>query len=149
MGIYTSQIVWKEILLNRLLLGWPALCSLHTQSSRTLCSFKDCGLLGSGGNDNPLQYSCLENSMDRGAWLATVHWVSNAIRPSHPLPPPSLFAFNLSQHQGLFQWIGFLHQVGPQYWSFSISPSGEYSGPISFRIDWFELAVQGTLKSLL
>ena len=40
----------------------------------------------------------------------------------------------------------------PKYWSFnfSISPSNEYSGPISFRIDWFELlAVQGTLKSLL
>ena len=38
----------------------------------------------------------------------------------------------------------------PKYWSFSISPSDEYSGFISFRIDWFDLlAVQGTLKSLL
>ena len=38
----------------------------------------------------------------------------------------------------------------PKYWSFSISPSDEYSGLISFRIDWFDLlAVQGTLKSLL
>ena len=38
----------------------------------------------------------------------------------------------------------------PKYWSFSISPSNEYSGLISFRIDWFHLlAVQGTLKSLL
>ena len=39
----------------------------------------------------------------------------------------------------------------PKYWSFSfnISPSSEYSGLISFRIDWFNLAVQGTLKSLL
>ena len=38
----------------------------------------------------------------------------------------------------------------PKYWSFSISPSSEYSGLISFRIDWFDLlAVQGTLKSLL
>ena len=38
----------------------------------------------------------------------------------------------------------------PKYWSFSISPSNEYSGLISFRIDWFDLlAVQGTLKSLL
>ena len=38
----------------------------------------------------------------------------------------------------------------PKYWSFSFSPSNEYSGLISFRIDWFELlAVQGTLKSLL
>ena len=38
----------------------------------------------------------------------------------------------------------------PRYWSFSISPSSEYSGVISFRMDWFDLlAVQGTLKSLL
>ena len=37
----------------------------------------------------------------------------------------------------------------PKYWSFSINPSNEYSGLISFRIDWFDLAVHGTLKSLL
>ena len=44
----------------------------------------------------------------------------------------------------------FLHIRWPKYWSFSISPSNEYSGLISFRIDWFDLlAVQGTLKSLL
>ena len=46
----------------------------------------------------------------------------------------------------------FFASVGPKYWhfSFSISPSSEYSGLISFRIDWFDLlAVQGTLKSLL
>ena len=40
-----------------------------------------------------------------------VHWVGDAIQPSHPLPPPSPFAFNLSQHQDLFQWVGHLHQV--------------------------------------
>ena len=58
--------------------------------------------------------------------------------------------FNLSQHQGLFQWFSSLYQW-PKYWSFSfsISPSNEYSGLISFRIDWLDLAVQGTLKSLL
>ena len=57
-------------------------------------------------------------------------------------------AFSLSQHQGLFQRTGYLHK----YWSFSssISPSNEYSGLISFKINWFDLlAVQGTLKSLL
>ena len=43
-----------------------------------------------------------------------------------------------------------LHITWPKYWNFSISPSNEYSGLISFRIDWFDLlAVQGTLKSLL
>ena len=76
-----------------------------------------------------------------------VHWVSDAIQPSHPLPP-SPFALNLFQHQGLFQWDGFLHRW-PKYWSSSISPSNKYSMLISFRIDWFDLAVQGTLKSLL
>ena len=77
-----------------------------------------------------------------------VYWVSNALQPSHPLSPPSPLALNLSQHQGLFQWVGSLHQV-PKYWSFSISPSNEHSRLISFRIDWFDLlAVQGTLKSL-
>ena len=40
-----------------------------------------------------------------------VHPVSDAIQPSHPLSPPSPFALNLSQHQGLFQWVGSLHQV--------------------------------------
>ena len=76
-----------------------------------------------------------------------VHLVDDSIQPSHPLSPPSP-ALNLSQHQGLFQRVGSLHQ----YWSFSfsVSPSNEYSGLISFRIDWFDLlAVQRTFKSLL
>ena len=64
---------------------------------------------------------------------------------------PSLPALNLSQHQGLFS-ESTLCIEWPKYWSFSfsISPSNEYSGLISFRIDWLDLlAVQGTLKSLL
>ena len=40
-----------------------------------------------------------------------VHWVSDAIQPSHPLSTPSPSAFNLSQHQGLFQWVSSSHQV--------------------------------------
>ena len=77
-----------------------------------------------------------------------VYWVSNALQPSHPLSPPSPLALNLSQHQGLFQWVGTLHQV-PKYWSFSISSSNERSRLTSFRIDWLDLlADQGTLKSL-
>ena len=58
---------------------------------------------------------------------------------------------NLSQHQSPFQWV-ILHIRWPKYWSFSfsISPSSEYSGLISFRTDWLDLlVVQGTLKSLL
>ena len=71
--------------------------------------------------------------------------ISSSVAPS---PPPPL---NLAQHQGLFPWVGPSHQ-GPKDWNFSlsISPSNEYSGLISFGIDWFDLlAVQGTLKSLL
>ena len=76
-----------------------------------------------------------------------VHWVGDAIQPSHPLSPPSPPAFNLSQHQGLFQ-ESVLRIKWPKYWSFSISPSNEYSGLISFRMDWFDLpVVQKTLKS--
>ena len=66
--------------------------------------------------------------------------LSNYLISCHPLYP---FAFNLSQHQSLFQRVGSSHQV-PKYWSFSISSSSEYSGLISFRIHWFDLlAVQG------
>ena len=80
-----------------------------------------------------------------------VHWVGDAIQPSHPLSSPSPLAFSLSQHQGLFQWVSSLHQVAKvldfqlQHQSFRW-----ISGLISFRIDWFDLlAVQWTLKSLL
>ena len=85
-----------------------------------------------------------------------VQWVSDAstiseIQPSHPLLSPSTPAFNLSQHQGLFNESVLLIRW-PKYWSFSfnISPSNEHSGLISFRMDWLDLlAVQGTPKSLL
>ena len=80
-----------------------------------------------------------------------VHWVGDAVQPSHLLLSPSPPTFDLSQHQGLFQWVSSSHQVA-KYWSFSfsISPSNEYSGLISFRMDWLDLlAVQGTLKSLI
>ena len=78
-----------------------------------------------------------------------VHWVDGAIHPSHPLSPPSFPALNLSQHQGLFQWVGTLHQVAKvlelQHQSFQW-----ILGLISFKIHWFDIiAVQGTLKSLL
>ena len=79
------------------------------------------------------------------------HQVADAIQPSHPLRFPSPPAFDLSQHQGLSS-DSVLCIRWPKYWSFSfnISPSNEYSGLISFRIDWFDLlALQGTLKSLL
>ena len=81
-----------------------------------------------------------------------VHQVG-VCHPSYPLSSPSLPAFSLSQHQvWVFSKESVLHIRWPKYWNFtfSISPSNEYSGLISFRMDWFDLlAVQGTLKSLL
>ena len=79
------------------------------------------------------------------------HWVGDVIQPSHPLSSPSPPTFNLSQHKGLFKWVSSLHQV-TKVLEFQLqhSPSGEYSGLISFRMGCLDLlAVQGTLKSLL
>ena len=80
-----------------------------------------------------------------------VHWVGDAIQPSCPLSPPSPPALNLSQHQGLFQWVSSLHQVAnvlelqlqhqSLQWRLRV---------ISFRIDCFDLLdVWSTLKGLL
>ena len=80
-----------------------------------------------------------------------VHRVSDAIQPSHPLSSPSPPALNPSQHQSLFQWVNSLHEVAKVLsFSFSIIPSKEHPGLISFRMGWLDLlAVHGTLKSLL
>ena len=69
-----------------------------------------------------------------------VHRVGDAIQPSYSLSSPSPPALNVSQHQDLFQ-LSWLHIRWSKYWSFScsISPSNEYSGLISFRIDWLDL----------
>ena len=87
----------------------------------------------------PVQYQPLEPTQ------AHVLHISDAIQPSHPLSPPSPPALSLSQHQSLFQWVSI---KWPKYWSFSfsISPSNACLGLISFRIDWFDLAVLGTLR---
>ena len=82
-----------------------------------------------------------------------VHRVGDAIQPSHPLSSPYPPAPNPSQIQiRVFSNEPVLRMRWPKYWSFSftISPSNELSGLISFRKDWLDLlAVQGTLKSLL
>ena len=139
------------------------------------------------GVANPLQYSCLENPRDRGAWRTTVHgvaksqtcsnlahavvsntlqphklqhcrppcpsptpgvylihvhWVSDAIQPSHPLlspSPPAIFP-----NVRVFSNESALHIRWPKYWSISISPSSEYQG-------WFPLGLTGlvVLEKLL
>ena len=80
-----------------------------------------------------------------------VHWVGDAIQPSHPLSSPSPPAFIFPSIR-IFSNESVLRIRWPKYWSFSfsISPSNEYPGPIFFRMDLLDLlAVQGTLKSLL
>ena len=71
-----------------------------TQSYPTLCDPMDCSM-----PDLPGHHQLPEFTQTR------VHWVSEAIQWSHPLSSPSSLAFNLSQHQGLFQWVSSLHQV--------------------------------------
>ena len=128
------------------------ICSV-TQSCPTLCNPMDCSMPGF-----PVLH-CLPELLPGFPVLhyftkfpqTHVHCVGDAVQPSHPLLSPSPPAFNLSQHQGLFQWVSSSHWVA-KYWSFSFSTSSsnEYPGLISFRVDWFDLlAVQGVLKSLL
>ena len=115
---------------------YSAVCA---PSCPTLCNPMDCSMPG---------FPVLQCLPEFGQ--THVHWVGDAIQPSHPLLSPSPPTFNLTQHQGLFQWVSSLHQVASWSFSCSISPSSEYSGLISFRIDWFDLlAVQGSHQSLL
>ena len=113
-----------------------------TQSCLTLCDPMNCSTPGL-----PVHHQFPKPTQTH------VHRVSDAIQPSNLLSP-SPPAFNLSHHQGLFQSIleeSVLCIRWPKYWNFSlsISPSNEYSGLISSRMDWLELhAVQGTLKGL-
>ena len=78
------------------------------------------------------------------------HWVSDAIQPSHPLLSPSPNAFNLSQHQDLFQGVCSSHQVAKVLgFQFSMSPPNEYSGLTSFRMDcWMSLLSKGLSRVL-
>ena len=79
-----------------------------------------------------------------------IHQVGDAIQPPHPLSSPSRPALNLSQNQGLFQWVGSSHQVSKVLELQLQHQSFQWIFRISFRIDWFDLlSVQGTLKNLL
>ena len=114
-------------------------CCAVTKLCPTLCNPMDCSTPGF-----PVLHHLLESAQIH---VQSVMLSNHLILSHRPFP----FAFSLSQHQDLFQWVGSSYQVA-KYWSFrfSISPSNEYLGLISFRIDGFDLLeVQGTLKSLL
>ena len=76
-------------------------CCLVAQLCLTLCDPLDCSMPGF-----PVLHSLLEF-----AQIPHIHCISGAIQPSHPLLPSSPFAFNHSQHQGLFQWVDSSHQM--------------------------------------
>ena len=96
-----------------------------TQLCSTLCDPMDCSTPGF-----PVLQHLVELTQTH------VHRVGDSIQPSHPLSSPSPPAFNLSQHQGLFNESA-LSIRWPKYWSFSfsVSPSNEYLRLISFRMD--------------
>ena len=79
-----------------------------------------------------------------------VHWLGDAIQPSHPLSSPSPPAFNLSSTR-VFSNESVLHIRWPKYWSFSfnISPSNEHPRLISFRMDWLALLFSFLYSSTL
>ena len=111
-----------------------------TQLCPALCNPMDCST-----PDLPVYHQLPELTQTH------VHWVGDAIQPSHPLLSPSPLPSNFPSIR-VFSNESVLRIRWPEYWSFSfsISPSNKYSGPISFRMDWLDLlAVQGTLKSLL
>ena len=114
--------------------------SVQSVSHVRLCDTMDCSMPGL-----LVHHQLLEIAQTHA------HRVGDTVQPSHALSSPSPPAFNLSQNQGLFQWVSSSHQVVKVLeLHLHISPSSEYSGLISFRIDWFDLLViQGTLKSLL
>ena len=110
-----------------------------TQSCSTLCNPTDCSTPGF-----PVHHQLPELAQ------TPIHQVGGAIQPYHPLS--SLLLPSIFPSIPVFSNELVLHIRWPKYWSFcfSISPSNEYSGLISFRMDWFDLhAVQGSLKSLL
>ena len=77
-----------------------------------------------------------------------IHCISDAIQPSHPLSPLLLLHLIFPSIRVFSNDLALCIRCA-EYWNVSISPSNEYSGLISLRVAWFDLAVQETLKSLL
>ena len=138
-----SQRVRHDWVTEHAHIGFPLLCNQSVEFSRSVIS--------DSLQPHALQHTRLpcplptpgvySNSCPSSQW-----WTSNHLILCHPLLLPSVFPSSrvFSSESVCIRW--------PKYWSFSfsISPSNEYSGLISFRTDWFALlAIQGTLKSLL
>ena len=116
-----------------------AYCCSVAQLCLTLCDPRDCST-----SRSPVLHCFPEFAQTH------VHWVGDAIQLHLILWHPLLLLPSIFPSIRVFSNESALPIRWPKYWSFSICPSSEYSGLISFRIDWFDLlAVQSTLKSLL
>ena len=102
---------------------WSQTFRSVTQSFSTICGPMDCS---TGGY--PVYHQLPELTQ------TDVHWVGDATKPSQPLMSPSPPAFNSFQQQSLFQWVSSSHQVAKMSFSFSVTPSTEYSG--LFHLGW-------------
>ena len=120
LALFISSTLWLEDLdftyWNRRHRNLLCCCCSVAHSCPTLWDPMDCSLPGL-----PVHHHLPEFAQTH------IYWVDDAIQPSCPLSSPAPPAFNLSQHQGLFQWVSSSYQVWPKYWSFSfsISPSNE------------------------
>ena len=118
-------------------MGMRCCCCSVTKSGPTLCDPMECSTPGC-----PVFHYLLE--------FAQTHilWVGDATKPSHLLLPSSPFAFNPSQHKGLCSELALCIRW-PKYWSFSfsISPSNEYSVLISFSVVWSPCSLRDSQES--
>ena len=106
--------------------GWVSCCSV-ANSCLTLCNPINCSTPGF-----PVLHYLPELAQTH------VHWVSDAIQPSHPLSPPSLLVLNLFQHQGLSSELA-LRIRWPKYWSISFSMSFQWIFRVDWRIHWVRI----------
>ena len=143
-----SKIFNKDTLEN-VHKDWENMRSYWREWERKICSVQFSSAVMSDSLDSCRPGLPVHHQLPELAW-EFIEWVMppNHLILCHPLLlMPSIFPSIM-----VFSNESALHIRWPKYWSFSfsISPSNEYSGLISFRIDWFDLlAVQGTLKSLL
>ena len=139
--VLNFQHYWEKLVTPTSLNTFNFSISSATQSCLTLCNSMACSTPGS-----PVHHQFPEPAQTH------IHQVGDAIQPSHPLSSPSPPAFINLSSIGIFSNESVLYIMWPKYWSFSFSirSSSEYSGLISFRLDWLDLLeVQGALKNLL
>ena len=134
-----NPLTWTKVLLESILFkentfldftGLSVRFSSVAQSCLTLYNPMDCSTPGF-----PVHHQLLELAQTH------VHWVSDAIQPSHPLSSPSPAAFSLSQHQGLFQWVSSSYQVAK---ASGVSASASIL-PMNIQ-DWFPLGWTGWIS---